>query len=62
MKKIYKKPISTVIEISNNISLLADSNKEPEVTNNIGAKENDLLAEDDDIVNQDNLNLWEIDE
>lgn len=62
MKKIYKKPISRVIKISNNISLLADSNKEPEVTNNIGAKENNLLAEDDDIVNQDNLNLWEIDE
>lgn len=58
MKKIYKKPISTVIEISNNISLLTDSNAEPEVTENIGAKENNLFAEDD-IVYTDNLNLWE---
>lgn len=59
MKKIYKKPISTVIEISNKISLLADSNTEPEVTENIGAKENNLFAEDDDIIYTDNLNLWE---
>ena len=59
MKKIYKKPISAVIEISNNISLLADSNKEPEVTENIGAKENNLFAEDDDIIYINNLNLWE---
>lgn len=57
MKKIYKKPISTVIEISNNISLLADSNKEPEVTNNIGAKENNLFAEDD-IDYSPNYDIW----
>lgn len=61
MKKIYKKPIIEVIKISNNISLLATSNDEPEDTENIGAKENNLF-EDDEKINQDNLNLWEFSE
>ena len=61
MKKIYKKPICRVIENIYFDNILRN-NSESEITENIGAKENDLLAEDDDIVNQDNLNLWEIDE
>lgn len=57
MKKIYKKPISKVIKISNNISLLAESGKEPEVSGNIGAKENTLIAEDE--IKYDENWLWE---
>lgn len=60
MKKIYKKPIIEIIECK--VSNILIASEEPQVTENIGAKENDLLADDEDIVNQDNLNLWEIDE
>jgi hypothetical protein len=49
MKKIYKKPIIEVIYVNSDYKILTNSNdEEPQVTEFIGAKENNLLAEDDE--------------
>ena len=54
MKNIYKKPI---IEIINCDVQCLNSNSECEITENIGAKENNLIAEDE--IKYDENWLWE---
>ena len=54
MKKVYKKPIIEIITCD--VKCL-NSNSEPEETENIGAKENTLIAEDE--MKYDENWLWE---
>ena len=48
MKKVYKKPIVEVIELFDNVILMSNSDKEPEITGNIGAKEMDFVIFSED--------------
>ena len=55
MKKVYKKPIVEVIELFDNVILMSNSDKEPEITGNIGAKEMDFV-----IFSEDNISCNDI--
>lgn len=57
MKRIYVKPTIDVIQMFNDVNLMSASDNEPEVTENIGAKENTLIAEDE--IKYDENWLWE---
>lgn len=57
MKKMYIKPTIDVIQMFNDVNLMSASDSEPEVTENIGAKENNLIAEDE--IKYDENWLWE---
>jgi hypothetical protein len=57
MKRIYVKPTIDVIQMFNDVNLMSTSDNEPEVTENIGAKENTLIAEDE--IKYDENWLWE---
>ena len=59
MKKTYKKPTIYTIECFNSENILK-SNSEVEITENIGAKENNVFDNDDEILTyQTNQNIWE---
>ena len=57
MKKMYIKPTIDVMQMFNDVNLMSASDNEPEVTENIGAKENNLIAEDE--MKYDENWLWE---
>lgn len=54
---MYIKPTIDVIQMFNDVNLMSASDNEPEVTENIGAKENNLIAEDE--MKYDENWLWE---
>ena len=60
MKKIYKKPITEVIYVELNYKILTGSNdKEPEITENIGANVYNFDVVDDEEDWNNNITIFE---